>query len=256
LDTRKKPMSEQRRVVTQAEIEAALATMAPAPAAVPPAPWDTIPEAISFDLETTTEPRARGAWASLAEAAQIMTPRRLWGGSALDAASPTPIPTYTPPVSSAATRRLKVRFARTETFEAEVSAPSTLEVEDLSGKELKALVFRHALMQTTPSVRLDDDAIEIHSVEILEEKEVSERARSFGRVFTLIREYNAENRGYHSPEVVGVYTTREAAKAARDRMALDDESESEGQTRIYYRRDHPDGEWDLDYTIAESEVEG
>jgi hypothetical protein len=174
-----------------------------------------------------------------------------------DAAVPKPATSAPTPT---AFRRLRVRFARTETFEAEVAAPLSLEIEDLTGKELKALVFAQALNTQDKlwGVWLKDDNIEIHSVEILEEMAVEASATTPPprRVFTLIREFNVERRDYESPEVLGVFVSRGDAEARRDELAAEDEQgDADDRLRVYYRNPYGDG-WDLDYTITESEVEG
>jgi hypothetical protein len=216
------------RQVTQEEIDRALAFAAPA-AESAIAPWDIADVGAAARQEVEAEARPY-SWAF-----------------------PQP-PAATPVSMPAATRRLKVRFLRTETFEAELEAPVSLEVEDLTNKELQALVFRHALTKTTRTVNLDNDDIVIQSIEILPPRRES-RPVAPRKVFTLIREDNSSNDSYDSPAVLGVFASYEAASAAREVAADEYESETEGTGRVYYRHQTADA-WEVDYTIHESEVEG
>jgi hypothetical protein len=217
------------RQVTQEEIDRALLAETPQQrlTQVDVSPWDIADVGAAVRQEVEAEARPYS-----------------WAFPQPPAATPVSMPT--------ATRHLKIRFLRTETFEAELEAPVSLEVEDLTNKELQALVFRHALTKTTRTVNLDNDDIVIQSIEILPEKAALRAAAEAAprKVFTLILEHGHEN--YDSPEVCGVYPTWTAADDRR--RALADQDERDGLA-VYYR--DPDAErWDIDYLIQESEVEG
>jgi hypothetical protein len=230
------------RQVTQEEIDRALLAETPQQrlTQVDVSPWDIA------DVGAQARERTAVPWRPTVDYATGFE----WA-AADDVAVTKPAATVAAP---SPTRHLKVRFLRTETFEAELEAPLTLEVEDLTNKELQALVFRHALTKTTRTVNLDNDDIVIQSIEIIPPKR-EPRPAAPRKVFTLIREDNSSNDNYDSPAVLGVFASYEAASAAREVAADEYESATEGIGRVYYRHQTADA-WEVDYTIHESEVEG
>lgn len=155
-------------------------------------------------------------------------------------------------ILAAGKQKLRVRFAYTRLFEAEVLASKLLEVEDLESEELKRLILAQALDSVgKPLLSALEERIEVHSVDVLGDYKprAAAAAEPPGRVYVLTKEY-ADEAG---PDIIGVFTTREAAEESRLQHTLQAEA---NDTVVRGRERHDQEEaWDVAYYVDAAEMQ-